>query len=138
MILCRKKLKLIFCFKNFWRLFFLYIYTIKKYWKCWGLTAQGLAGGRKAKRKGKWILYYIILYYILYYIYIYYLTFCNFVQTRGWFLLTVFFFLTASVEAGASKNPPASSTSASLQNFLRFANPRCLSNKIKHLTKFST
>ena len=60
---------------------------------------QGLAGGRKAKRKGKRILYYIILYYILYYIYMYSLTFCHFVFERGGFLLTVFFFLIASVEA---------------------------------------
>ena len=67
----------------------------------------------------------------------YLLTFCHFVQTRGGFLLTVFFFLILDVEA-VSPASPTSLTSLTLpQNFLRFANPQCLPNKINNLTKFS-
>ena len=63
----------------------------------------------------------------------YLLTFCHFLQTRGWFLPSVFFFLIASVEAVFAflRLPPPP------QNFLHFANPQCLPNKINNLTKFS-
>ena len=77
--------------------------------------AQGLAGEMDGTKEGELILYYIILYYILLYIYIYYSTFAVFVQTHPPFLRTVFFFLIAGVEAGASKNAPSASLSPSLK-----------------------
>ena len=135
MISYEKKLKLIFDFKKFWQEFLFYIYTIKKYWECWSYVAQGLAGGRKAKEKGKWILYYIILYYIFIYIYTYLLTFCRFVQKPPPFLLTVFFILTRNVEAGTIKNAPSLAPLTLPQIFRNFTNPQCLHNKINDLTK---
>ena len=129
---------MILCFKKFWERFIFYIYTIKKYWECWGLMRQGLAGGRKAKRKGKWILYYIIILLLLLYIYMYLLTFCHFLQTRGGFLPSVFFFLIASVEAVSPPSPPSPPSPHLPPNSRNFANPQCLPNKINNLTKFSS
>ena len=67
----------------------------------------------------------------------YSLTFCHFVFARGWFLRTVFFFLMTDVEAVSPPSPPSPPSLTLPQNFLRFANPQCLPNKINNLTKFS-
>ena len=67
----------------------------------------------------------------------YSLTFCHSVQTGGGFLRTVFFFLIASVEAISPPSPPSPHLPPPPSNFLRFANPQCLPNKINNLTKFS-
>ena len=124
---------MIFDFRKFWEGFLIYIYTIKKYWMCWSLAAQGLAGGRRQKEKGKSILYYIILYYIYIYIYREVSTFASFVQKRGWFLRPLWKFWLLMLRR-IFLSPPLSLTP---QLFPRFANPQCLTNKTKHLTKFS-
>ena len=109
---------------------YLHYKKILRMWKAYAVRAGRGEEGKK-KRKMNIILYYIILY-----IYIYIdkvVNILQFVQKRGWFLPSVFFFLIASVEAVfAFPHLPRLPL-----NSRNFANPQCLPNKINNLTKFS-
>ena len=117
-------------------IFYTYLHykKILKVLKAYAIRAGRREEGKK-KRKMNIILYYIILYIILY-IYVF-INICSFrVCTRGVFAKR-FFFFDCQCWGGFRFPPPPSPPFTLPQNFLRFANPQCLPNKINNLTKFS-
>ena len=95
----------------------------------------GRGGGRQKRRKMNIKLYYIILYIILY-IYIFINNVPPFANVTPIFCQR-FVFLIVRVESVFAFLTSLTSLTTLPQIFRRFANPQCLSNKIKHLIKFS-
>ena len=117
-------------------IFYIYLHykKILKVLKAYAAGAGGREEGKK-KRKMNIILYYIILYIILYiYVFINILPFCA--NVRGVFAKR-FFFFDCECWGGFASLASLTWPFTLPQNFLRFANPQCLPNKINNLTKFS-
>ena len=113
---------------------YLHYKIILKVLKPYG-TRAGRGEGRQKGRGMNIILYYIILYIILYIYRV--VNICRFRANAPPIFCQRFFFFDSACWGVCQQKRPSPHPLTLPQIFLHFATPRCLANKIKHLTKFS-